>query len=52
MPILKAVGLGVAIIVLKVLTPEIFDSLEGILLVLLQVLEANLHLAEAAVGSL
>ena len=45
MPILKAIGLGVAIIVLKVLTPEIFASLEGILLAVLHVLELNLQLA-------
>lgn len=48
MPILKALGLGVAIIVLKVLTPEIFTSLEGILLTVLQVLELNLQLAGAS----
>ncbi|MDB5264818.1 MAG: hypothetical protein JWN64_389 [Parcubacteria group bacterium] len=29
MPVLKALGLGVVIIVLKVLTPQIFSELQG-----------------------
>lgn len=52
MPILKALGLGVGILVLKLLTPEIFNSIEGILVLALSVLESNLSLIGAATSAL
>jgi len=52
MPIVKALGLGVGILVLKLLTPEIFTSIEGILILALSVLESNLSLVGAAASAL
>ena len=43
MPILKALGLGVAILVLKVLTPEIFTAIEEIIVLILSVAELSLE---------
>lgn len=51
MPIIKALGLGIGILVLKILTPEIFDSLEGILLLAFSVLEQNLSQVGAVTAS-
>ena len=51
MPILKALGLGVGILVLKLLTPEIFNSIEGILILALSVLESNLTQVGATASS-
>jgi len=51
MPILRALGLGVGILVLKILTPEIFDSVEGILVLALSVLESNLSQVGAITAS-
>ncbi len=50
MPIFKAIGLGVTIIVLKVLTPEIFSGIEKLLLAFLSVAN-TLLLAAATTGT-
>jgi len=46
MPLFQAIGLGVTIIVLKVLTPEIFSTLESLVLQALTV--AHVMLAAVA----
>lgn len=51
MPILKALGLGVGILVLKLLTPEIFNSIESIFVLALHVLESNLSQVGAVTSS-
>ncbi|XKT75077.1 MAG: hypothetical protein ACJKSS_02835 [Patescibacteria group bacterium UBA2103] len=48
MPIRRAIGLGVGILVLKLLTPEIFANIEHIILLATHVFESNL----AAVGAI
>ncbi len=50
MPIFSAIGLGVTIIVLKVLTPEIFSGIEKLAIAFLTLAHSVL-LAAATIGA-
>jgi hypothetical protein len=49
MPIFRAVGLAIAIIVIRLLTPRIFDGFEDTLIVFFQVLKDSLALSSEAI---